>query len=512
MMAIPAGAPSPMVPSATTEEPQHERAAQRSAGGAIARNAAHLVMGQAVTTVLAVLLSAALGRSLGAGDFGLLFLIQSMAQFAFVVVEWGQLQYVVREVAKDAGQAGLLLGSSLALRVAGTVLLTALTVVGAWAFGYDGRTQGLAALLMAAMLPFVLAQAFALVFRGRERMEYESFVSMLNKAGTLGLTLLALWFGSGLSGAILAQGAAGLVALAAAAFLVRRLDLGPIRATGTGARRILAGGAPIVVMSVAIAGHGYIEAIVLSKMGSAESIGWFGAARVILGTLIAPATILGSSAYPRLSRAAHDPAGFRAELQVAIRPLLGLAVLGAVGTYLFAPGAVQLIYGAESFGPAATILQVFAPGLLLLFLDILFGSAVLAVGRPVPLAIGKVVNIAASTVLAVVLVPLCQERWGNGGIGIALAFCASELIMFATATWLLPRGTLGVAAALDAGRSLLAGAVTLVIFLALPSLPLLVGAPLCVVVFVTLAAATGLVRPSELGAIAAKVRSRIAGG
>ena len=38
-------------------------------GAKVARNAFHLVLGQASTTVLAVLLSAALGRWLGAADF-----------------------------------------------------------------------------------------------------------------------------------------------------------------------------------------------------------------------------------------------------------------------------------------------------------------------------------------------------------------------------------------------------------------------------------------------------------
>lgn len=494
--------------STAAEGPSAGLDAPASAGGAIARNAAHLVVGQVVTTVLAVLHSAALGRSLGAADFGLLFLVTSMAQFAFVVVDWGQPQLIVREVAKDASKAGLFLGNALVLRVAGTALLTGLIVCAAWGMGYDVRTRGLAALLMAAMLPFVLCQAFAMIFRGRERMEYESLVSILNKAGTLGFTLLAFYVGMGLTGAILAQAAAGILALGAAVLLLRKLDLPPLRPSASGAREIVVGGAPLVVMSVTVASQTYIDAIVLSKLGSAESIGWFGAAKVILGTLIAPATILGASSYPRLSRAAHDVGLFRSELQVAIRPLLGLAVLGGVGTYLFAGGAIELIYGEGAFAPSATILQVFAPGLLILFLDILLAGAVIAAGRPLPLAVGKVLNIVMSTGLALLLVPLCEQRYGNGGLGIALAFGASEFVMFVTAAWLLPRGTLQVSALFDFMRAAVAGALTLGLFLLLPSLPLLLGAPLCVVVFVTLAAATGLIRRAEIVQIAARVRGR----
>lgn len=470
------------------------------AGGALARNAANLVAGQAVSTVLAVFVSSALGRSLGAEDFGHFYLVTSMAQFAFVVVEWGQPQFVVREVARDVGKVADLLGNALVLRGVGTVLLAAATVLGAWAFGYDSRTRLLAAGLMAAMLPFVLAQAYALVFRGRERMEFEAAVFVTNKASTLGLTLLALGLGYGLAGAIAAQGGAGLVALGMAAILAKSCNVPAPRPSAAGARSLLSGGAPLVTMSIAIAAQGYLDAIVLSKLGSAESIGWFGAAKMILGTLIAPATILGSSAYPRLSRAAGDEGAFRAELGVALRPVLGLAVLGAVGTYLYAGDAVTLIYEA-SFVPAANILQVYALGLLLLFLDILFGTAVLAIGRPLPLALGKVGSIVASTIIGVALVPYCQETFGNGGIGIALAFCASELMVFLTAAALLPRGTFRADFFMDVARALVAGAITLALFSWVPPLGLVPGAPLCVVAFLALSAATGLVRKEELARV-----------
>src|SRR5436309_4314097 len=65
----------------------------------VARNAFYLVLGQAMTTALAMIFSAKLGRTLGASDFGLYFLIASFSTFAYVLVDWGQQFYVIREVA-----------------------------------------------------------------------------------------------------------------------------------------------------------------------------------------------------------------------------------------------------------------------------------------------------------------------------------------------------------------------------------------------------------------------------
>ena len=82
---------------------------QAAPRASMAKNAFHLVLGQVATTALAIVFSAALGRTLGAGDFGLYFLISSFATFAYVVVDWGQQFYVIREVARTPERGGELL-------------------------------------------------------------------------------------------------------------------------------------------------------------------------------------------------------------------------------------------------------------------------------------------------------------------------------------------------------------------------------------------------------------------
>ena len=52
-----------------------------------------------------------------------------------------------------------------------------------------------------------------------------------------------------------------------------------------------------------------------------------------------------------------------------------------VGTYLFAEVAVGIVYSIEKFGPSASILRVFAPGMFLVFIDMMFGEAIVAPGQ-----------------------------------------------------------------------------------------------------------------------------------
>src|SRR5450631_3577108 len=280
----------------------------------LARNAMHLVFGQAATMVLGILFSAMLGRRLGTADFGLYFLINSLSAFVFLVVDWGQQYFSIREVARSPGQGGELLGTGLALRGVGTLLVCLPAGLAAWAFGYDRRTIWFSVLFLLCSLPFFLAQNFGVVFRGQDRMGLDATVSVTNRAAGLVLAFGALSFGLGLGGVVSVQFFAGWAALWVAFLFYPRVKTGPLRATKATAVRILVGGTPMVAIALAIGVQPYIDVVLLSKLAPQDVMGWFGAAKNIMGTLLAPASILGAAAFPRFSRVAHDPIALRREI------------------------------------------------------------------------------------------------------------------------------------------------------------------------------------------------------
>jgi O-antigen/teichoic acid export membrane protein len=467
----------------------------------VARNAFHLLAGQVATTALSIGLNAILARSLGAAEFGLLFLVTSMAGFAHVVVEWGQDSYLVREVARRPQRAGSLLGTSIALRVAGGVLACAPTFLVARLIGYDLRTRELAAVAVAATLPAVVARGYGVVFRGRERMDYDAAVNVLAKALALVLTAAAVAGGGRLLAAILAQGVASAAALPLAAFFLRRLTSARLSASRDVARELVRGGTPFAAMVLTISAQGYLEAVVLSTLAPAVVVGWYGAARMVMNALLTPASILGAASLPGLARASDLP-GLRRRVGSVPRPLLWLGTVGAVDTYLFADVAVSWIYGAEGFQETATLLRLFAPLLPLVCVEVLLGIAVMVV-RPARLAAAKAVAVLLTTGLNVLLVPPCQARFGNGGIGLLLGFAAGEAFMVAAALLLLPSGTVGRAFVLDVLRALAAAAGTVAFLIALAPLSPLLGIPLSILAFVLASWAVGLVGQTDLETVSA---------
>jgi hypothetical protein len=100
-----------------------------------------------------------------------------------------------------------------------------------------------------------------------------------------------------------------------------------------------------------------------------------------------------------------------------MRPLLWIAAGATCGTYLLAGPAVAAVYGQEGFGPAVAALELFAPALLLFFTDILLGHACVAAGSEGVRGGEGGVGGRVSTALDVVLVPLLQQRTGNGVLG-----------------------------------------------------------------------------------------------
>lgn len=473
-------------------------AAPPESRAAVARNAFNLVLGQVATTALGIVLSAALGRTLGAHDFGLYFLILSMAGFAAVFVEWGQLLFVVRELAREPHRASSLLGSAVAVRIVGAAIVSIPTWAAARAFGYEARTCAYSVAFIWSTLPFSLAQAYGMVFRARDRMGLDAAVSVVNKVAVLALTIVALRLGTGIPGVLVAQVMAGLVALATAVGFLRSLRIGRLLVSWQAARSIIAGGAPIVAMVAAVSIQPYLDAMILSKLVPPTSVGWYGAARNIMGTLFAPSLILASAFYPRLSRAANQPGALTGELRAALRPMLWLGALGGVGTYLFADVAVALIYGARGFGPAGAILRYFSLGLFAMFVDVLLGHAITATGHAVGFAVTKFGSVIVSTALDFVLIPHFQAHAGNGGIGVIVAFIASEVVVLAGSIYLLPRGSLGLKVLADVVRALGAAAATGAVLLALPSFSPVLAIPACVLIFAAISLALGLATRSDV--------------
>ena len=138
-----------------------------------------------------------------------------------------------------------------------------------------------------------------------------------------------------------------------------------------------------------------------------------------------------------------------------------------------------------------------APVLLLLYVDMMFGQAIMATGRAALLAWVKLASVVVTTALEFVLIPWSQARYANGGVGLMLALASGELLMVAAAVVIL-RAAINKGMLVDFLRGLLVGAATVVFMRVLPELAWFVGVPVCIGTFLVLCVVAGLLQREDI--------------
>jgi O-antigen/teichoic acid export membrane protein len=175
--------------------------------------------------------------------------------------------------------------------------------------------------------------------------------------------------------------------------------------------------------------------------------------------------------------------------------------------------AVSLVYRKEGFAPAIDVLRALGPYLFLMFVNILLGNAILAIGKArTAFTVAKFVALLIGGLLDVILIPFFESRYGNGAIGLAIALTAAELVMTIAALRLAPDGIVERSHWRLAGAALLSGGAMLLAGTALQETPLVVRFVLPLAVFAVAIRATGLFTVSDGRRIweAARVRPQSA--
>jgi O-antigen/teichoic acid export membrane protein len=482
------------------------RPAPRS--GVILRNIMHIGMGQAVSTALGFVLTAALARTLGPADFGLYIIVLSIAGFVYVFVDWGQASYVVARVAREESDMPGFLGTALLVKAVGTLVATVMAAVIALAFGYQPGVALLAPLFVILGLPGGLAQTLGFVFRGKNQMGTEALVANLGKAAGLVAALLALYSGGRVFEVVLASGVGALGWFIAAAICIRRARISIGAPTFADLKHQVSIGAPLAWSALVFALHPLINVWILTRLSAPEVVGWYGAAGSVFGLFVIPSGLLAAASFPMLARAAHKPEELSHILRTNVRLLLLLGAFTASLFYFFADLLVMMVYGRGQFEKTAQLLRASLLFLPLLAVGNLLGSAMAVVGRMSEVAMAKIVFIIATTVISWFLIGYCQERFGNGALAIVYVAGIAEIWMLICFAYLLPPGVEVGAIALDVLRAICVGVLTLLVLWVLQPLTLWLVPPVCIALFASLAWGFGLVGQRELDQVQRLVLKR----
>ncbi|MEO7035137.1 MAG: oligosaccharide flippase family protein [Polyangiaceae bacterium] len=460
---------------------------QRALNRLVIKNTFYLTASQAFTIPLAIVVNAVMARYLGPSDFGFLYLASAICAFGFLLVNWGHDGVLPALVSQDRSRAGALLATSVVWRACLAIVVSAALALACFLLGYGSTFQWILALsCLGATLSAVLNSSKDTI-RGFERADIVSYTHVGTQLLTALVVVPVLVFGGGTRAVLLAQAAPYLLV----SFLVWRVltsvGVGRLLISREALTALARGGTPFVFFGLAMALQPNIDAVYLSKLGTAEAMGWFAVSRRLTGVLVFPAVALVDALYPTLCRLhVGEPKEFARVTRGALNSVSLLVMPVALGCALY-PDIGVAIFNRKSFGPSEDNLRVLSLFLLLVYFSMPLGACILAAGKQRAWSIVQSLCVVISLVLDPVLIRYFQRHTGNGGLGVCVACVVSEVVVVGCGVALAPRGvfdrkllkSIGLAAVAGGGMAVAA-------WLMRPVVTPYVAAPVSVVLYAAL--------------------------
>jgi O-antigen/teichoic acid export membrane protein len=412
----------------------------------VGRNASVLAGGQAVTWTMTLLWTIVVPRALGPEGMGVLVTAMSVTGVFSILLGLGTRNYLVREIVVRPDAASRLVGTGIILRLALAPLFAASIIAYASVANYGHDETIVLYLAGAAAFLTLLAEPMQAGFQAIERMKYLAYSDVINKSsqGLLGIAIVLLGFrvvGLTASWVVIAA----VVVVLDAVWLSRhvRIDF------RTNAHRL----ADMARQSVAYWAFGlffmiylWIDSVMLSLLTKPEVVGWYGVPTKLFQTLMFLPALLGTAWLPRLVSAFQSgPDRLKEAARTPIELVLVLSAPICAGTAILAGPLIHVLYGSayDNAVPVMIILGLCIPPM---YLNIMLSQVLIAAKRQLSwtwvMAGATVIN----PLFNLALIPMTQNRYGNGAIGASLSLLFTELFVVCAGFVLVGRDVLDLKA------------------------------------------------------------------
>jgi len=392
-----------------------------SGASQVVRNVAAMSLAEGVTRVLAFAYNVALMRYLGALGYG-----QYAFAFALVALvgsagEWGFGMLTAREVAREPRRAGFLIGNLVIVDAAlgGAVLAATVAIAAA-----SGRPPAVLAATAVVALFWTTASVTELlngVVRGRERLDLEGALSLVEKCLAVGLGFYGIWRRWELPALVGITLAAGLGRTALTFAVVRaRFAEGGTELKPQQWPALIREAIPLGLAGILMLSYYRVDMVLLPLLCGERALGVYAAARKLVDALsFVPSAFLNAT-LPRLSRhAVADPESFRRGALQACKAI-ALATFPVAG-FLSAfaePLATKLL--GQDFAVSADVLRVVAWSYALMGTNYVLWSTLTAADRQVHALRCTAAALAANVLLNLCLIPRLHH------LGAAVSLVATE--------------------------------------------------------------------------------------
>jgi O-antigen/teichoic acid export membrane protein len=378
---------------------------QRSLIAIVVRNTIFVLGSQAVLRVLGFLYNVYVVRRLGDAHFGQYSAVMAYVAVFAIFTDCGMSSYAVREMAKDRSQTAWLLPSVVAIRVVLSLLIMVIAPLSALWLG-KGDTMVLGILIASAgLILYAFQGPLGSALMARERLDYTSTFTVIDRLVFWGLGVLLLVNGVGFVGLIVASLAGVAVVALLAGWTLFKMGVGRLALSVRRWPQLFLAALPFGVSGISYVFMQRFDTVLMSFVLTDAAVGWYNVPGTLINMVLLIAQSITGAMYPSMVRSyAEDPESLPQVVWRSIKYLIIVCLPIAVGGTVLADHIIITLY-EETFVNSIPVLQVMLWALPSLFLLELLGRVAMALGLERPSARVNVINAVVTVVLNLILVP-----------------------------------------------------------------------------------------------------------
>ena len=333
---------------------------QPKAAVTILKNTTFITAATFILRGVNLLFSILIVRRLGDDRFGQYSTVLAFVGLFQIFAELGISQYVMREIARDAGKTKMYFWNLVVLRLILALIGMVGITIGAVAMGYPRELVIGVLILTTSYLLAAFEAPLESVLTAHARFDYVSLLTIIGRVAfifvggaflLLGWSYIWLIFASLIS--IIPQIVYAFVAARKNNYLDMKIEVTP-STWGTLIRR----GLPFGLISLTLSISFGIDTVMLSKFQPDEVVGWYRAAYNLVFSLLVVSESFKTAMVPTLSKTyAENPAEVNFWFYRMLRVILMISLPIAVGGMLISIPMIEFLMGTE-YIPAAIAFKV----------------------------------------------------------------------------------------------------------------------------------------------------------
>lgn len=407
----------------------------------IAKNAGVMMVSQIITWSLSFLIIITQPRYLGPHAVGQLAIASSLWLIIGVLMGFGMDIHLFKSIALAPNRVGELVGTSIIMRCLLYVPGVLLSFLSLYLFGYPIEIFYISSIIGVTTFVSLMSSPLGAALNGLERMEYNSLVSVVNKFVSTGLILLFVFLGFNVYWIAAVDLFVSIVNLCILFYFSRKYFRIELRLPATDRWAMLRASSPFLITSFTMIAYHQIDNLIVSRLVSIDSAGWYRTAQNLAGTLMFLPYIASTVLFPILSRSYAAGQGQMAPIarrSFDLMILLGIPI--GLGTMLIARPMILLLLG-EGFAPSGEILELQGLVLFVIYLNTMLGQLIISTERTSRWNVVMIAVTVLTLPLDLFLMPWTERVLGNGGLGGVISYAITESVMLAATILLLPKNT-----------------------------------------------------------------------